>query len=636
MERRITWWQPAAILAALALFYTLLFYTDNKYQTPPPYGKSGIIALDEKDFERKIPIFLIDGWLLTDERVTNKPVYIGEFSNLSRGDLTVSPHGKACYRLILQYHGTSQIVSIDFPRLSSEHVILLDGIRLSEGSGNGRITFLLDSGEHVLEVETSSESGYYSGIYFPPALGKEETLFRINSLQNFAYALAFLLPLSLAVFTLFLWRTGGEISRCFGLLCCNYALYMFRHFVFLFSMPWAKYWFLIQSLTLYCLCFYVVKLIAVASGGACGKAWRRMRQILLTLSAFMLAMCLLIPILPWAVFIHGKVTDIYYLFTFGCTAFFAIQGIMGKRTESHYTLAGCFVFGAGLLVNLFLSNQFEPIRFFWQFEWSGLLLVLLFGAMMVSYSRRIVRENEVLTNHLEEQVKVRTQEVTQLLKERKAFFSDMAHDLKAPVFATQAFIKAIRESGLGVDMEMRSYLDLAEEKQREMARRLQGLSAINEFDKIEEARTRLSLREMLAEIYETHRGEADVWAVHLTVEIPKQDAFLMAQPKKIDILFENLIYNALRATPRNGKITISARIEDRTAYVEVEDTGCGIPEEELPHIFERFYVGQNNKDTGTGLGLYVAHSIMSELGGTIGVSSAVGIGTKFVMEFPCC
>lgn len=72
----------------------------------------------------------------------------------------------------------------------------------------------------------------------------------------------------------------------------------------------------------------------------------------------------------------------------------------------------------------------------------------------------------------------RTEEVTQLLKERKAFFSDMAHDLKAPVFATQAFIEAIRKSGVGVDSELRGYLDQAQAKQWEMARRLQGLSAI--------------------------------------------------------------------------------------------------------------------------------------------------------------
>lgn len=253
---------------------------------------------------------------------------------------------------------------------------------------------------------------------------------------------------------------------------------------------------------------------------------------------------------------------------------------------------------------------------------------------MVSRSRRILKENDMLTNHLEEQVKERTAEVTQLLNERKAFFSDMAHDLKAPVFATQSFIEAIRRSGVGVDTELKSYLDQAEAKQWEMARRLQGLSTINALDKIDGERIRVSVREMLSEVYAAHCGEAEVQSVYLIVEPPEQDAFLMAQPEKLNILFENLIYNALKATARNGSITVSAWIEESKIRLTVEDTGCGIPKEELPHVFRRFYVGTKNRETGTGLGLYIVHGIVTELGGTIGVHSTVGKGTKFVMEFP--
>lgn len=297
-------------------------------------------------------------------------------------------------------------------------------------------------------------------------------------------------------------------------------------------------------------------------------------------------------------------------------------------------MAGCLIFGVGLFTNLLFANRFEPIYFYWQFEWCGLLLVVLFGVMMVLRSRSILRENDALTNHLEEQVQKRTEEVTQLLEERKAFFSDMAHDLKAPVFATQSFIEAIRRSGIGVDKELKSYLDQAEAKQREMARRLQGLSTINALDKIEEERTRISVRELLAELYAVYHEEAAVRSVYFKVELPKQDMFLTAQPEKLNILFENLIYNALRVTPLDGSITVTAGIEGGRICVTVEDTGCGIPEEELPLIFRRFYVGTNNKDRGTGLGLYIVQSIVTELGGTIDVRSSMGKGTVFAMFFP--
>lgn len=625
-------WQVPVVLILLVIFLTMLFYMDNKYQTPPPYGKSGIISLSEENLERCNPIFLIDGWLLTDGRVTDRPTYIGEFSNLQRGELSVSPHGWARYRLTLRYDGAAKTVSVNFPQLCSRYSVSLDGKKCADGVGNGRITFLLTPGDHDLSVETLSIAGYYSGMYFPPSLGTDATLRTVDNIQNFVYSLAFLTPLALAVFTLFLWRTGGRISRWFGVLCCCYAIYMFRYFVFLFSMPAAQYWFLIQNLALYCLCFSVVRLTVLASGA--GSGWRWVRVTLIAFPAVLIMLCLLIPILPWAVFIHGKLTDIYYIFTFFVTAYCALRGAAARGWENRYTLSGCIVFGVGLLVNLFFSNRFEPIRFFWQFEWCGLLLVLLFGAMMVSRSRRILRENDMLTNHLEEQVKNRTEEVTRLLEERKAFFSDMAHDLKAPVFATQSFIEAIRESGLGVDTELRGYLDQAEIKQREMARRLQGLSEINKLDKIEGDFIHISLKGMLEELYATYHGESEVRSVYFYVEQPEEDAFFKAQPEKMEILFENLIYNALRATPCNGSINIYAKADAGRIRVTIKDSGCGIPKEELPHIFRRFYVGSNNKENGTGLGLYIVHSIVEELGGTINVRSEVGVGTEFILEFP--
>ena len=631
------WRQPLGILAAMALFFTLLFYKDNKYYTPPPYGASGMINLTEADLERRNPVFLIDGWLLTDGRVTDKPTYIGEFSNLQRRDLEVSPHGQARYQLTLCYDGAERMVSADFPQLYFDYTILLDGKELARGSGSGRITFLLTAGQHLLTVETSSEAGYYSGMYFPPALGTAETLSRVSGVRGFAYAFAFLIPLALAVFTLFLWQTGGRISRYFGVLCCSYALYMARYFVFLLSysvdLPILQYWFVIQGVAMYSLCFCAVQLTALASGVARGRGWRPAQAFLFGVPVALLFLSLSVPVFPQAVFFHGKLTDFYYIATFCAAAFFTLRSGAVRSWERSYTMAGCTVFGAGLLANLFFSNRFEPIRFFWQFEWSGILLVLLFGAMMVSRSRRILRENDMLTNRLEEQVKERTEEVRQLLEERKAFFSDMAHDLKAPVFATQSFIEAIRKSGVGVDSELRHYLDLAQAKQWEMARRLQGLSTINALDRIDEEQVPVSVREMLSEVYDTHCGEAEVRSVYLTVEPPAQDAFLMAQPEKLNILFENLIYNALRATPPEGRITVSARTEGKKICLTVADTGCGIPAEELPLVFRRFYVGEKNRDTGTGLGLYIVHGIVTELGGTIDVYSTVGEGTKFVMEF---
>lgn len=634
MKRKSVLLGILALYAALAAFFALLFYADNKYETPPPYGKNGQLILNEQNLSGSRPLFLIDGWLLSDNRVKEQPTWVGEFPNLQRGDVTVPPHGGALYQLTLQYTGTSKVVAVEFPELFSRYAISLDGETLARGSGSGEITFLLTPGNHTLMVETMSELGYYSGMYYPPALGTPATLTRIQNVRSLAYALVVLVPLALALFTLVLWRTGGALSRWFGLLCCCYALYVSYYFVQLFHLPVFRCWFLVENLALYGLCFCVVRLTALAAEGEHDKGMRWVGWVMVLLPGGLLTLCLLIPVLPWAVAVHGVLTDLYYLFTFCCTAFFAARKVLHRGAEYCWTLGGCAVFGMGLLCNLFASNSFEPIYFFWQFEWCGLFLVALFTARMVARNRRILAQNAELTQHLEQVVEARTEELNHLLQERKAFFSDMAHDLKAPVFATQSFIAAIRGGGIGVDGELSRYLDLAEGKQREMARRLQGLSTINALDRIEGERVNVSLRTLMQEIYAAHHAEAEVASVHLVVEPPEEDSYLWAQPEKLEILFENLIYNALRATPGDGCITVSAKRVGYRVQITVADTGCGIPEEELHLVFRRFYVGRRNRDIGTGLGLYIVQTIVEELGGDISVSSILGEGTSFLMNIP--
>ena len=185
-----------------------------------------------------------------------------------------------------------------------------------------------------------------------------------------------------------------------------------------------------------------------------------------------------------------------------------------------------------------------------------------------------------------------------------------------------------------MDSELSRYLALAEDKQREMARRLQGLSALNALDQIRGSLEKVSIRALFQDIYVTHRGEAEVAGVHLVVEEPAKDGCILAQTEKLELLFENLIYNALRATPAQGRITLSAALGEDTVTITVSDTGCGISPEELPFIFRRFYVGARNKEIGTGLGLYIVNTIVEELGGRISATSKPGAGTAFRLEFP--
>jgi signal transduction histidine kinase len=102
-------------------------------------------------------------------------------------------------------------------------------------------------------------------------------------------------------------------------------------------------------------------------------------------------------------------------------------------------------------------------------------------------------------------------------------------------------------------------------------------------------------------------------------------------------LLSNLVGNALKFTPRGGEVIVELASTDSEAVLEVRDSGPGIPEGELPHVFDRFFRGTNVGDaraSGSGLGLAIARSIVEMHGGTIVVTSAVGSGATFTITLP--
>lgn len=593
------------------------------------------MLLQEDDFSEKRPLILTNGWLLSDARVDQLPTYIGEFPNLQRGDHDVSPHGEATYQMVLCYDGNPIEVSMSFPQLFSLYTIFLDDQPLAQNEGAAKLSFTLTPGNHLLTVKTISTQGYYSGMYHPPMLGSTQSIFRCTLISCIAYGVAFFAPLALALFTITLWRTiGNQLSLWFGRLCGCFSMYVSYYFIRLLNFPIGQLWYLAQSLAFYGLCFCVLRLTAIGGNMENTRISHQAERALLFFSCLLLFMALLIPIFPGAVVLHGILTDFYYIFTFCALLLLGLRGNSRPHWEGLFTRLACVVFGGGLLLNLFGSNLFEPILFFWQFEWCGIFLVILFGAVMAAQNRRILAENAAFSEHLEDLVLKRTEELQNLLKERKAFFADMAHDLKAPIYATQTFIRAIQENNTGVDTELQRYINEVEQKQTEIARRVQSLTAFDKLDTLNQPVLPVSIQKTLLHAFDTHHMAAEVAAIYLVIEPPETDAFLLSSPRKLASLLDNLIVNALHATPPGGKVTISAELDEAECHLTVADTGSGIPLEELPHIFDRFFVGKENKETGSGIGLYIVKTIVEDLKGDISVSSKPGQGAVFYIDLP--
>lgn len=627
------------ITIIIAFFITIVFFAflqsvDNKYTIKQPVGQDGIINLTENDLSGSAPVFLTDGWRM-DINGSEITTFIGEYSNYMQTGLSDTPAGEAMYSMNIAYSGSETIAAVTFPELFSEFELYIDGEPAGSGKGNAAAVFKLPYGNTLLQVKVKNDSGYYSGMYFPGAISQPETISKTQMINDMCYLAAFIMAMTLSLFSFALWKNkSAGLYRRFGMFCISFCLYISYHFVHLFHMPFEEFWYLIEDIAFYFMVFSVIWLSM-----ACAKLNDRiyLKIIPAVGIAFpVVSICLyfLIPALPYAVTIHAVLQDIYRVLVFILLTGIALYGAITKVSEYRFLLVGNCIFGAGLLINFIFSNKFEPIYTFWQLEWCGLFLVVIFAAMMVQRNKRILAENTRLTETLEQQVAIRTDKLNSLLDERRAFFSQLAHNLKAPITAANHYIQLIKSHHVDVDEELSQYIELINEKQGEITNRIETINELSRLDKITAPMEDIDLNAFMKEIYHSFKPEADVLTIYLRMELEPSDTRIPAQKEKLVILMENLICNAFDFTPPEGTVTLSTKFKEDKAVIFVEDTGCGIEQEKLPHIFNRFYVGRENKNEGSGLGLYIVKLIAEEFGGTADVCSEVGKGTRFSVIFP--
>jgi signal transduction histidine kinase len=146
-----------------------------------------------------------------------------------------------------------------------------------------------------------------------------------------------------------------------------------------------------------------------------------------------------------------------------------------------------------------------------------------------------------------------------------------------------------------------------------------------------------SLGDLVSDTLAAFTARAQAQSVTLTGSAGAGVDPVMMAPDKISRVLQNLVDNALRYTPANGAITISAMREGDDVHVIVRDTGSGIPAEDLPHVFDRFYRGEKSRSRaggGAGLGLAIARRVVQAHGGEIWVDSIPGQGTSMHFTLP--
>lgn len=633
-------------LALSILFFHIQYKADNKYTAPPPYGNTGHFAFTTYDLESDRPLFLIDGWefyadnwlsptdLSDDSIKPTEIVFIGKYPNFSFFSYGHSPFGKATYRMCLDYNGSALPLTLEVPEIFTDYTLWINGEEMSVG--NGSVTFVAKA-ETELVIAVANQSHYYSGLTYPPSIGLPRTISHMFLVRNLFYALLCVFPLALCFYAAasFAQRKSNRLLLHFGLLCFFFALHCAHPFIHQLGLS-GRLWYALEDAS-WLMVLYEAIILSSIHAGFYNKHW--FAKVIRPLCLLCCLLCVtgvlfILPNFGSAVLLYGTILDIYKILCWLYLLVCAVLGICRALPGNGLLLSGGAILGASMAMNLFDNNRFEPIYTGWQTEYAAFFLVIIFWVLTVRYTRELLRQNQQLTLHLEEAVEKRTAELNAVLQERKAFFSDLAHNLKAPMSSIHGFTELITRQDIYLDNELKEYFSKIREANDELSRRVEVLGELNAFDKLTHEASSLDVNELLALVYANNEPEASISGIHLLVEQLECPAHIYAPKQRLLLLFENLIYNAFSFTPEDGSITVHPRLDNGCVVITVSDTGTGIAPEHLPHIFERFYMYRNDTSSGSGLGLYMVHLTMTELGGHISVDSVVGKGTTFTLYFP--
>ncbi len=226
-------------------------------------------------------------------------------------------------------------------------------------------------------------------------------------------------------------------------------------------------------------------------------------------------------------------------------------------------------------------------------------------------------------------------ELRALEKTKKDFVVNVSHELRTPLTAIKGFLETVETRA---EEENRPYLEIIRRNTDRMIAIVGDLLVLSELEergpKID--KTALDMKPLAESILKLFEKRARDKGLSLALEVPASLPPIQADAGQMEGLLLNLVDNAVKYT-ENGAVKVRLSVRDGQLAIEVEDTGPGIGEDHLPHVFERFYVvdkSRSKKLGGTGLGLSIVKHIALAHKGTVSVRSRVGEGTTFSVIMP--
>jgi signal transduction histidine kinase len=230
------------------------------------------------------------------------------------------------------------------------------------------------------------------------------------------------------------------------------------------------------------------------------------------------------------------------------------------------------------------------------------------------------------------------QDINRYRTNRKEFFADVSHELRTPISYINGYATVLKKGLYKNEEEKNQYLRIIEDETQRMIRLINDLFDLSKMEegKIDLHLSFIDVNEILDHTLFKLRIKLEEKNLSLNMDIPDDLPVIHADGGRVEQILTNLLENAARYTEK-GTISVQARKENEQLHIMIEDTGIGIPEHELPYIFDRFHrvdKSRSRKFGGSGLGLAIVKQLVELQNGTIHVESTKGKGTTFKLSFP--
>jgi len=228
-----------------------------------------------------------------------------------------------------------------------------------------------------------------------------------------------------------------------------------------------------------------------------------------------------------------------------------------------------------------------------------------------------------------------------LMMEKSHFLDVVSHDIRSPLAAIETTVNSVLDAyGEEMNQDLKDTLERIPKRTRDLSRFIQNLLSFSRLQNMNEIKTHfknINFLPIVTSTVEMYMDEALDKKIKMTVQADPKTPQITGSGEHLERMVGNLIANAIRYTPEGGSITVKVGHDDKDVILTVADTGIGIPEKELPRLYNEFFRASNARKfttAGTGLGLPITKFIVEKHGGAINANSIEGEGSVFTVRIP--